>query len=416
MKNSYRKIGLYLLASFLSKLVSFIFLPWFTKVLTPEDIGSINVFLGIISFVAPFIAFGTIISISVEYYTAQKMNIHKNLILTSLIFPLFFTLLTFIILIGLFFSGISFVLPYKLLFLIPICAIANLFLEFLMLIYRLEDKLKSFFLFSIFKIIFEVFFTIYLLHTLGYEYENRIYGIFISYLIVILIFCYWFIKNDIFSGKFKLNLLKKEIKIGISTIFTMTNVFLIFTFDKLVISYLLGIYYTGIYSLATSFSLIIIAVSSSLNNYFQTRIYSHLSYDINSKLVFKEHKSYFLIITGFFVLIMLIIPLIFDYFIDPKFKSSLAIFYILNVSYYFWAINTILMNILWFFKKNRIIRIVSFLSIVVFIPILFFFTNKFGVFGTAFVILSLVLLQVCVSLYFVNKINCRFLGFKLKKK
>jgi O-antigen/teichoic acid export membrane protein len=401
-RKALESLSVYLTTSFLAKSLSFLLLPWFTYYLSPSDFGVINLFSGGITFLSPLIAMGVIYNLSIDYYKIKHAeNIQKvyHGILTALVISMFIIFILF-----LFANQIEniFNLPKIFIYYIPIIAIMNFLFDLLSLIYRLDEKPYHFSMLVVSKLILELSISYFLIKFLNQGLIGRINGISYSYLIILFFLFSFIYKNKNIAFRFDPQIIKEDLKLGAIGILSQTSVFILFTSDRFIITYFLGNKYTGIYSIGATFAFILIVVISACLNYFTPKFYKSLS-EKNYKSFKNNFKYYAIIIFIATVLIMLITPIIFQYFINDQFNSGLKIFFILIGGIFLWSFTNVFINLMWFFKMKKQIVIFSLVSILLHLILLYFGTSIWKIQGTAFTIIISNTILFLIYLWVISK-------------
>lgn len=385
-RKALESLSIYLTTSFLAKSLSFLLLPWFTNYLSPTDFGVINLFSGGITFLTPLIAMGVIYNLSIDYYKIKyEENIQK--VYHGILIAIFISVCVFLLVL-LFAKQIeqNFHIPITFIYYIPIVALMNFLFDLLTLIYRLEEKPYLFSMLVISKLLIELGLSYILIKFLNLGLEGRIDGIAISFIISFCFIISYLIKNRKVTFNFNLQNFKDDFKLGAIGIISQTSVFVLFSSDRFIISYILGNKETGIYSIGGSFAFILIAVISACLNYFTPKFYKSLSE--KNFISFRSNFKYYAIIISIATLLIIIItPFIFHYFINIQFYSGLKIFFILIGGIFLWSFTNVFINLMWFFKMKKEIVIFSLISILFHIILLIIGTAIWSIQGTAFTII-----------------------------
>ena len=121
-KSLFKHSGNYLLASLASKALSFVSIPVYTRLLSLEDYGIVNVFMSLVSIVAVFLTLSSEVSISRYYYDAKDTMDFKRFVGTSVrITSIILVITTVLFILGLNFIADMVCLPKRLtLCLVPV--------------------------------------------------------------------------------------------------------------------------------------------------------------------------------------------------------------------------------------------------------------------------------------------------------
>lgn len=391
----YKTFSIYTICGFVAKGISFILLPFFTHYLSRSDYGLITIFANSVYFIAPLMNLGIGETYTVEYQGLDKKNI-ASFISTSSIVPII--ILAFVLcMVGLFnpfitrLTGLSAMLQY----LICLFSFSNFFNEYLFTYFRNRNQPVNFGILTIIKTALELTLAVYFIKFCGDGYIGRVKSMFITTVIIFVFTLIYFIKNDVLN----LNITKKWflliIKRGIPTIPLFVMVFLLYNTDNYMVNYYHGAAAIGVYGLASQIALLVNFVCSSFITPFYPFLYDNLNkgnYVKVMSLVFK----YIAFITGVVLLLALVTPLVFDYFIGYKFHAALQYLSLLLLGQYFFSIYLILAGLVFYKKQNNYFYYICPIIIVLNIGINYLFIGVLKV--SQYAIASALSYFVCLSI------------------
>lgn len=268
--NKYKKLiynsGLMLIGNIGSKLLVFLLLPFYTKYLTPELYGELNMITALMNFFTPILTLE--IAASVFRFSNQKSNEEQNEILISSLFGIIPFMMVFLILgkfIAVYFK-IDYLLNYYLI--ISIIFLISYMNSILKENLRTNSKIK---IYSLIGII-ETFCTVILNVILVPKY--KILGMFYSQVIaltLISLILIYFTKlyKKIFISYFNVKIIKEMLSYSLPLIPNAVIWWIIGLSDRFFLKYYFGFSEVGLYSLANKFPMVLTIIFNIFYSSFQ---------------------------------------------------------------------------------------------------------------------------------------------------
>lgn len=268
--NKYKKLiynsGLMLIGNIGSKLLVFLLLPFYTKYLTPELYGELNMITALMNFFTPILTLE--IAASVFRFSNQKSNEEQNEILISSLFGIIPFMMVFLILgkfITVYFK-IDYLLNYYLI--ISIIFLISYMNSILKENLRTNSKIK---IYSLIGII-ETFCTVILNVILVPKY--KILGMFYSQVIaltLISLILIYFTKlyKKIFISYFNVKIIKEMLSYSLPLIPNAVIWWIIGLSDRFFLKYYFGFSEVGLYSLANKFPMVLTIIFNIFYSSFQ---------------------------------------------------------------------------------------------------------------------------------------------------
>ncbi|QPC47644.1 lipopolysaccharide biosynthesis protein [Mangrovibacillus cuniculi] len=321
VKRFFATSGIYFIGSVLSKLIGILLLPLYTSQFSPDEFGSYDLVVTLISFFAPIAFFqiwdGMFRFSFDKHKSNEKYSVISNsfsvlalgVFIYTIIYTLVYNQLDFEHALLIFFYGISIAIQYQYTF------ISRAFLRNkLFIVTGLINSLLN----AIFNIILILWFD------LGIEslYVAAILGISVQVAIIELRL------NPLKNFRLdKLNIQQQldMIKFSIPLCIAAVSYWMLSGYTKVVISQQLGTSANGLYAIASKFTAMITMVISVFQ-YAWNEIAYLMSADGDRKSKYKKSITYIfkvvIIGSGIF---MLLIKIIFPYIIDPAYHNAISI-------------------------------------------------------------------------------------------
>lgn len=346
---------LFSLYSFLNTGISFVLLIIIARFISPDGYGKINLFFTTVQIFAYLICLNTSGFVSIVFFkksvTEFKRTINTVLVITIGCF-LFFTLLLLLIsgnlerLIGLDFY-FQWIALWTCLF--------STFSQLNLNIFRIEEKVKQYGIYSISSAIINFVLTILLVVTFKYDWKGRIYA---NLIVCFLLFAFSVIflikKGYITSIKPNKESYKEALGFGVPLIPHDATPWLRQGLDR----YFINAFHTtaevGLFSLSMNFANIINMVGVAFNQTNSVYIYNNLSSD-NPVEVKNRLKKQTILLTGLFIVLTIGIILVSSVFIPiafPKYSGAIKYIPFLCISGFFKCIYLQFCNYLFYYKKT----------------------------------------------------------------
>ncbi|MDB5222734.1 MAG: hypothetical protein JWN83_1401 [Chitinophagaceae bacterium] len=401
-----RSVGVYTSIIFLSKGISFLLLFIYTnpKFIEPAENGLLNLFASSVVFLTPFLSFGILQSTSTDFYKLKK-NEFQNFFTTTLIIPVVILILS-VIGFSLFreYFKVKYGFPYFFAILIPLITFLNYIYEQLVLLIRVNGELKKFALAGIARIILEIGLSVVLVVFFAMHWKGRLVGITVSYSIMGVYAFYYFYKKGYLSGKVFKQYIKSELVYAIPIVLMQVSIFALNTSDKFFLAHFTTNEVVGIYGVACVFASIINMFSLAYLNYLGPTVYEALSKtNPDYKIIKQQFFTYAKVMIIATVLVIITIPFVYKFFINSRYYGAVSYFYLIVLGYFIWTITSFFHTFLLYYKEKRKMLQLSVLSMIITIPIIYFFTDQMGVKGTAAAIFLSYCITFILTLFFVKK-------------
>ncbi|MBC7534486.1 MAG: hypothetical protein H7258_02190 [Ferruginibacter sp.] len=383
-----RSIGIYTFTNFFGKAASFLLLFIFTNPLyiSPSENGLLSLFSTGMLFLMPFLSMGIIQSTSTDFFKLEK-EAFKNLFTTGFVMAFAVMLLSFLLLFFLR-DKLAAMYGYPAMFcwLIPVITFLTFCNEQLLSLVRNNNQPGIYFKANTFKIVLELGISFILVVFFTWRWQGRVAGIFIAYLLTGFYGLWYFYKSGYLFGKILKRFIMAELLYAIPIISMQVSIFCMGASDKFFLAALTNDKNetVGIYSIAAVFASIIIVLATALIQYIFPKIYEQLSsIRPDYKAIKKLFIVYLIVMFTGTVIIALLTPLAYRFFINVKYLPALGYIHILFAGYFIWAIVYFFYSFLLYFKEKRKIMLLSVFSIACALGFNYFFISRSGAWGAA---------------------------------
>ena len=205
-----RTIGIYTFLNFFLRGISFLITPLFTNYISPDEFGTLNIYLNSINFVTPFVFLGITNTIAVDYFKTSREALSRH-ITTSLLLSLGIVGLFFLLIIGFKNTLVSyFHVSLLLLLAIPLLCFFNLVIDLTFIILRNENQVKKVALATIFRTLLELGASVFFIILLLWGWQGRLYSLVFATALIFVVGMVYLYKKYQLSWQFDIDFLKKE--------------------------------------------------------------------------------------------------------------------------------------------------------------------------------------------------------------
>lgn len=332
----------YGLGNLVSKIIAFLLVPVYTRVLTPSEYGILSLITVSLSITAIVLNMGmqtTLFRFYIFDYTDEKNR--KKLVSTILIFLNVTSILLIFILIyfsdnisSLLFSNIEYSFYLKIVFVATFFEInSHISLSLL----RSQEKSKIFSIFTIIRLVIQISFILFFVVYLREGVVGALKGILISQIIFYVINLPVIIKNIDFSFSFKI--LKKALRFGIPLIPVAISSWIMTMIDRIFLERIYDASVVGIYTIAYNFGMILnlLFVSPVQLAWAQIK-WTIIKKEEEAKNIFSYIMTYYMTI-GVFLLIGIVLSSenIIRIFTTPAYYSAIEIVPFITIGYLFFG-------------------------------------------------------------------------------
>jgi O-antigen/teichoic acid export membrane protein len=349
----------YTVTDFLLKGLAFITIPIFTRLLSVEQYGIVSVYMTFVSI------FAIVTGLDIHASIGTGINDFKEKKDEYLSSILFLSFLSFIFIFSLFyifkkpFSRLANI-SQNILLLSVISGYLSFVLNFFISIKVFEKDYKRKSILSVISALLNVGLSIWLLLIIeNNKYIGRILGDLFSKLILsIILFLIVILKGRKLVW---LDGWKYSLVIGVPLILHNLSGVILQQFDRLAIQKIIGSKETGLYSYAYNLGMIPLIILGAVNlawiPWFFEKMYKNKKFEINLKSVY-YNELYVIILSVIFI----VVPELGIIMAPTDYSKSLVIFPIITSSYYMQFLYTLYVNFAFFYKKTASISIGTLLS------------------------------------------------------
>lgn len=397
---------IYTIFNFINKGIPFLLIPILTKYLNQEDYGIISIFNTYVQALFLIIGLSLVSSISVNFFHLDNKDFKIYVSNT-----LFILILTFIVSIFVTYILEDYLIKFiklssEWVYLSLITAFFMLINEITLTLWRLNEEAIKFAYYSIVITLFNITISLILIISLSYNWEGRTLGITSSTILFgIVSFIILKYKGFIFL-KLNTNFIIDALKLGLATIPHHIALMLRTGADIFMITYILGLSAVGVYSIGYQFGGIFGIIMGGINTAFSVYHMKILKNSDEQKRIMIVKYTYIGIIILFLssIIFSLILEFLFSIMVNEKFNEAKQYIFIITVAHSFQGMYFMMVNYLYFKKKNHIVSVISIISVTTQIILSYMLIKIYGAMGAAYATFFGFLLTFLLVFYTANKI------------
>lgn len=371
----------------LNSAIPFLLLPVLTAYLSPEHYGIVDIFYNTTLIITPFIGLCIVQSIGRFYFEKIVLSKFVSTVLVILLSTgLIITALSLVFNVVFEDYLLEYGIPPYLIFLAFLYTLFTQISEILLALWRVSYKVGHFGVFRVSKTALDLGMSIFLIASLGYGWEGRIYPQVVVAFIFACIALYLLYKLRYLRDlKVDIGYKKQALAFSVPLIFHTFGGYVINFSDRFFILIMLGLSDVGVYSVAYQIGMVMSLIQNSFNQAWVPFFFQKLNENTEGskrKIVQITYLyiAFLIIITA---VIYFMIPLIYRYFIDESYADGADIIIWVLLGYMFNGIYKIMVNFLFFDKRTSLIATLSIGSAILNIVLNYILIKINGIVGAA---------------------------------
>lgn len=383
-----KAVGIYTFTNFFSKAASFLLLFVFTNpvYITPSENGLLSLFSNSMLFLMPFLSMGIIHSVSADYFKLSKKDF-KDFFTTGFLIP-FCVMIMATLLLFIFKDKLQqqYGFPSMFTWLIPLITFLTFCNEQLLSLARNNNQPAVYLKANVSKTILELGISVILVVFFAWRWQGRVAGILMAYLVIGMYGLYYFRKNDFLFGRIHKKYIYSELRYALPIIIMQASIFCMSASDRFFLSHFTNDNNAtvGIYSVASTFALVINVLAMALIQYIFPKIYNQLSGGSNDpKLIKKLFTWYILAMSAGLILLIAGTQVAYRLFINYRYLPALEYQFLLCIGFFLWGIAYFFYSFLLYHKDKKRIIALSLCCMVCSLTLNFLFIRQFGATGAA---------------------------------
>ncbi len=405
LKNSkvFKSTILYTLSALINAAIPFLLIPFLTDRFSPENYGKIAMAAIAINILTPLIGFSAHGAIHRRYF-----DNHPNFprYIGNAFFLLLISSLIILIIILVFKSILIdlLVIPLNVLFYIYFIAIGQFITMIALVVWQARNEPIPYAIFQILLSISNLGMTFILICSYNMNWEARILAQLLSIVLFSIIAIVAILKEKNIILEFNKEDIKDILNFSLPLIpHTLGGLAIAFT-DRFLISKMIGISETGLYTLAFQIGSILNILNNSFINAYVPWFYSKLNQDSESEKIrlVKITYLYFCIQLLIVLIGVIAMPILFKIFIPNSYQSSSILSFGILLGYAFNGMYLMIAGFIFYVKKTSYLSKLTFAIALFNIPICTFFIKQFGTIGASYS-MSLIYFITFITTWYISQ-------------
>jgi len=377
--------GIYTTTNILNKAIPFLLLPVLTRYLSPEDYGIVAMFSVVVGIVSVFTGLNTHGAIGRQYFERDKINFPQYITNCLYIFTISSFFVALILLI--FSRYISKVteIPQGWLWAVWIVSVGQFITIVNLTLWQVQVKPLPYGIYKILMTIGNLGLSVLFVVFLAMKWQGRILAQVLSIGAFALFSFLILKKNRLLEKGYKSGYIKDALKFGIPLIpHTIGGIAIVMT-DRFLITNMIGIGDTGIYTVGAQIGMIIGLVEDSFNRAWVPWLYDKLSRnDFAGKIkIVKITYLYNIMIIIAALLLGLIAPRFLNIFVGKDFRGAGIYVLWIALGYSFNGMYKMVAGYIFYVKKTHILAWITFMTAVINIFLSYYLVRLNGALGAA---------------------------------
>lgn len=376
---------IYTLSDCINKVIPFLILPILTRFMTPEDYGIVanfTVFLGILSI---FIGLSTYGAVGVNFFKLEKKML-RTYISNVLMILIITTLITLLVL--WFFSGFLlkvFIIPKIWVLSVPFLALCQFLILINLVLWQSEERPKPFCLFQISQTLAYAILTIAFVMLMGMRWQGQLISLLLSTGVFALFSLVFIMKRGYLRFKFSPEYVKDALFFGIPLMPHQLASWIRMGVDRILITSMIGISATGLYSVGYQFGMIIGIIGAAFNRAWTPFLFNKLK-SINQyqkERLVKFCYFCFAAILIFTVALIFIAPWFMRIFLGARFNGASSFVTWIALGYAFDTMYFLVANQIFYVKATHLLALATFVSSIIHVLLSYSLIRLNGAIGSA---------------------------------
>lgn len=376
---------IFLFANILNAAIPFLLLPVLTRVLSPEDYGTVAIFAIFLSFTNAFVGLSVHGAINVQFF---KLEIERfsEYVTNCLLLLVVSALVMFlsVLVLGEFFVGLL-DLPKKWMLIAVVASFFQFLITIRLTIWVVTGSAIEYGALQVSQSFFNAALSLVFIFCVGLFWEGRLLG----QIIAISVFgslAFYLIKRSGYIVKPKNTMadFKNALLFGVPLIPHTIGGFLMYGTDRFIISNLIDVAAVGVYMVGLQLGQVMGLVSDSFNKVYAPWIIKNLSDQELDKvqLVKRSYLAMAVFLLGGLCwggVVIFSLPLL----VGEEFSSAKSVIIYMCVGHSFTALYYMVVNYIFYTERTKLLALTTFLSATLNVPITYFMVKLFGLEGAA---------------------------------
>jgi len=380
----FRNSSVYTLANILNASIPFLLIPILTKRLSTEDYGIIAMFTIMINIVSPFVGLSIHGAIGRKYFSS---NFNLARYVGNCFFILFLSTLLVLIIVSIVKSELAHYtkIPANWLYAIVMISFSQFISLSLLTIWQVSLKPFYYGILQFAQTLLNFGLTLYFVIYLNQNWSGRLRAQLISFGMIAVLCLFILIKKKLISFEFNRDDITHALKFSLPLIPHTVGGIVISMTDRILITNMVGVNETGIYTVAFQVGSVLNLLTSAFNNAYVPWLFDKLN-NISNEWKIKIVKftyMYFICLFVIAISAMLILPIFLSFFVGKDFQSAGGYAVWIILGYVFNGMYLMVTNYIFYVERTKLLAWITLCSSLINIPLCYYLINLNGAIGAA---------------------------------
>lgn len=386
--NIFKSISVYTFSNIAKQAVGFCLLPIITTYLSQSENGDLSTVVAIVSLISPIILLSTHGAINLEYFRQDhKKENFKRYLSSALINPTVAFLLLCLIL-YLFGESLASALSIDLfwIYMIPVLSLSYLFPNIISVLFQAKQQPLAHSLYNIGLTTVDLVLSILFIISFQMGWEGRVWGILGSKSLFSLIGIYFLWHGGLLTNKLSKDFAKDALFFALPLIPHIIAASIMDLSDRIFIREMVSREALGVYDIGYKIGSIISILQASLMLAWTPFLFERMKKLTKENKIMITSISYILVLGLLLaaILLTIIAPLIFDWFIGENYAEGIKYVFWIAISYVFLGCYKMFSIFIFYSKKTAILSYVAIFNTITNLLLNYFLIQIYGAIGAAY--------------------------------
>lgn len=376
---------IYTCSNFAVSGVPFILLPFLTRVLSPEDYGIVSMYSMMIAFTTICVGLNAHGSLTVRFFDNTNFDVAEyasNILLIPFVSSIFIIVL-FIIFSDfiVFYTGI----PSSWLYACVLVSTGQFITQIQLVLWQAMRKPKEYGFLRVTQALLDALISISLISLLAMSWTGRLTGIMLSWIIVAIIAIVLLRNARWIVPVFKGDIIIDALKFGLPLIPHAIGGLILGMADRILVTNMLGLNSTGLYTVAIQLGLILGILAHAFNQAYAPWLMSKMP-----DATFEDRKKIVLFTYAYFLIIMLcagalafILPKVLSFMVGSQYQEIEGLLFLIFYGNAFTGMYYMVTNYLFYVRRTGILSILTISVGIISLALTWYFIKSHGLMGAA---------------------------------
>jgi O-antigen/teichoic acid export membrane protein len=375
----------YGLTNGLNRAIPFLMVPVFSRILSPADYGIVAMFGVIVTIVSVFLGFGSLSAISLKYFDRGQIDLPAYVGNCVFLFVVSLVVLA----VALFaFSGPlerATDVPHEWSWWALEVAATTFLANVLLYLWQAEQRSVAYGAFQVIQTIVNLGLSAWFVIVLRMGWRGRVDAQIVTATLFAIVALIILVRSGRIRASVRSDYLKSALNLGLPLIPHALGGFIMDTTDRILITHMVSVEDTGIYSVGSQVGMAVVLVTGSFNTAWVPWLFERLKWNdeqIKRRIVvFTYLYAFALIVLA--LSIALISPWFFSFFVGKSFMSGFKYVLWVALGYAFNGMYMMVTNYIFFVEKTYLLAWITFTSAIINVVASYFLIKLHGAVGAA---------------------------------